>query len=169
VNVRDKVREFIPVGEKILAGVMSEPIRSTTPTTPLWFATEQRLGRLFRTGWFSWDFWSVGWEKITQVTMELNTAFEPHKHWIYIYGDRIHISEEIKQLIEPEIAQEIGAMEHTIANVPWKDGRHFVSVATKLIQKHRGRTAHSPKPCPQCDEVLEWYRSSCHNCGYEFT
>jgi len=150
MNILERAKKYIPEDEEILASIHKNPFWSNYEA--LYIATENRIGILEHKGLFKWSFVSTGWEDIVRVAIEesfFNCA-------VRIITKLPHPDKEGETLIE------------IIKDVDKNDARHFVSVATKLIENNLERMAYRTKRCPLCDEIVKWNAKICKYCGYEF-
>lgn len=146
MGIYEKIREYIPHDEKILATIESNPFGGTRT---IWVATERRLVMACQTSLFTWHFDSAGWEHFTRVYLKEN-----------IFSCTIHLTAR-KVKTGEDISCEI-------PSVNKKDGRRFVATAMKCIEQHNEISVYKIKTCPECDEIVSWKAKRCKHCGYIF-
>jgi hypothetical protein len=150
MSIYNRIKEYIPNGEEILAVIESKPMFGTTGH--IFVATERRLAEICKTSLFGWGYKSEGWEQ-------------------FLYADIIEeglLRCTIKLTLK-KIDEKTGkAKSFKIPDVGKKEGRYFVKVAQKCIDEHDVIIAYKSKRCPECDEIVKFLAKKCKHCGYMF-
>ena len=135
--------KYIPSGEEILATITSESVLG--PETHRYCVTNRRFAILEKNGLFSWNYISVGFEKIKMVSV-VEGVFKSTVVIVTRKGDEV-----------------------CLPNIGKSDARDFVAAISERMDQDYETMSQRTKACPECDEIVKYRAKRCKHCGYRFS